>query len=69
MAYLWHIFGSILVALAGGCREGELLAPRWDQLNPEEGTIDIKEQVPRIRDQEGPHQTKLVILEPKSKAG
>ena len=50
-----------LLTLATGMRRGEILALRWDDLNPKTGALQIARQLQRIGG-------RLVLTEPKTKA-
>lgn len=57
-----HYYLFILLDLATGCRRGELLALRWENVNLEKHTVSIKENFAEVK---GRH----VLGTPKSKRG
>jgi integrase len=56
-------YGPIwMVALATGMRRGELLGLRWQDVDLERGTVHVRQSVGRVRG-------KMVLSQPKSRAG
>lgn len=59
-----------ILALGTGAREGELLALRWKDVDLDEGIMNIKQSLRRVKsDEPGPTKTKLIFQMPKTEAG
>ena len=60
---------GVLLSLYTGIRIGELCALRWENLNPNDKTLRVRETMQRIQSSEPSERskTKIVITEPKSK--
>ena len=59
---------GILISLYAGIRIGEMCALRWGDINFEEGILEVRNTVIRVRNfsEESPAKTKVILNEPKS---
>lgn len=59
---------GILICLYTGLRIGELCALTWDNIDLNNGILSVKQTIYRVKNNDGPSKTKIVITTPKSEA-